>query len=268
MSENVSKAVGDKPELKWVPVDLIIVDRNYQREIKPTRVAQILREFNWAQFGAISLNEHDDGRYSVYDGQHRTAAARAHPHILEVPAVCVRVGGTSQEAQAFIGMNVNRTAVTTVERFWAGIEAQDAEMLRVRDVLASAGCEVIQAIGVKPAANKTTAVTAVQRSIQRYGEAATAQACKALVSAWANDPTALGGVHIQALARLFRGNKDVIQFGRVVDKLKASDRKQLAAQAETLRKIGGGDAQLNLSKALVEIYNKSLQQNHITIGVR
>ena len=268
MNTTVSRKLGSRPELKWVSVDSIIVDHNYQRELKPARVAQILRDFNWAQFGAVSLNEHDDGRFSVYDGQHRAAAARAHPDISEIPAVCVRVSGTAEEAQAFLGMNLNRTAVTTVERFWAGIEAGDKEMIRVREVLAAANCEVIQAVGVKPAANKTTAVTAVTRSIAKYGEASTSEACRILVAAWSSDPTALGATHIQALARLCRNNKAVIKSDRMIEKLRLTDRKTLAAQAETLRKIGGGDATLNLCKALVEIYNKQLQMGHISIGVK
>jgi hypothetical protein len=268
MSMSVSKLTGDKPELKWVAVDKIIVDHNYQREIKPQRVAQILRDFTWSQFGALSLSEHDDGHFSVYDGQHRAAAARMHPDISEVPAVVVRVAGSSAEAEAFLGININRTAVSTVERYWAGLEAQDKDMIRVRDVLAAAGCEVIQAHGVKAAAHKTTAVTAVLRSIQRYGDEATTQACKALREAWPSDPVALSGVYIQALARILRNNRNLIVVARMVEKLRLNDRKQLAGHADALRKIGGGDATLNLSKSLVEIYNKGLQQNQISIGVK
>lgn len=268
MSEAVSRDLGRKPELMWVPMDKIQVDHNYQREIRPQRVAQILREFTWSHFQPVMLAEQEDGTFTVFDGQHRVAAARAHPSIKEIPAAVVRLAGSEKEAAAFLGVNINRTAVTTVEKYWAGIEAGDANMARIRDVLEKAGCEVIQAIGVKPAANKTTAVTAVERSIRTWGEAATVEACKTLAEAWANDGGALGGIYIQAIARLFRNNKATISRDRMVAKLRQSDRKTLAAQAETLRKIGGGDASLNLSKALVEIYNKSLQLNHITIGVK
>ena len=267
MSEAVSSDLGQKPELMWVAMDKIRVDHNYQRELRSQRVAQILREFNWAHFQPVMLAEQEDGTFAVFDGQHRVAAARAHPSITEIPAAVVRVAGSKEEADAFLGVNINRTAVTTVEKFWAGIEAGNEAMLRVQAVLQKAGCEVIQAVGVKPGANKTNAVTAVDRSIQRYGEAATAEACKALAAAWSKDAGALGAIFIQALARLFRNNKGTISFERVVQKLRSSDRKTLAAQAETLRKIGGGDAALNLSKALCEIYNKQLQTNQITIGV-
>lgn len=268
MSEAVSTDLGQKPELMWVPMDKIRVDHNYQRELRPQRVAQILREFNWAHFQPVMLAEQPDGTFAVFDGQHRVAAARAHPEVTEIPAAVVRVAGSKEEADAFLGVNINRTAVTTVEKFWAGIEAGNPDMMRVKAVLEKAGCEVIQAVGVKPSANKTNAVTAVERSIRTYGEAATTEACRTLAEAWSQDTGALGAIFIQALSRLFRNNKATISRDRMIQKLRMSDRKTLAAQAEQLRKIGGGDASVNLAKALCEIYNKNLQLNHITIGVK
>lgn len=266
MSEKISTALGLKPDLLWVPVEKIRVDHNYQREIRANRVQQILREFTWSQFQPVMLAEQEDGTFTVFDGQHRVAAARAHPSIKEVPAAVVRLNGSQSEAAAFLGVNINRTSVGTVEKYWAGIEAGDTAMMRVRDVLAKAGCEVIQAQGIKPAATKTTAVTAVDRALRNYGEQAVILACQTLSTAWVRDPNALHGVFISALARLFRNNGKSIQADRMVARLAASDRKAMAATAETLRKIGGGDAALNISKALVEIYNKGLSANHISIG--
>lgn len=268
MSEKVSTDLGRKPDLIWVNVDRIRVDHNYQREIKPARVQQILREFNWSQFQPVMLAEQEDGTFTVFDGQHRVAAARNHPKITEVPAAVVRLSGTQSEAAAFIGVNVNRTGINTIEKFWAGIEAGDKNMMRIRDVLSRAGCEVLPAVGVHPGSTKTAAVSAVDRSIRNFGEAAVIEACITLSSAWQTDNGALNGIFISALSRLFRNNKALIQRDRMIAKLKASDRKSMAAAAETIRKIGGGDAAVNLSKALTEIYNKGLSANQIVIGTK
>lgn len=268
MADNFNAEPGAKPELLWVPVSAIRVDHNYQREIRPNRVRQILKDFTWAHFQPVMLAEQEDGTYTVFDGQHRVAAARAHPAIDEVPAAVVRLEQPRDEAGAFLGVNVNRTAVSTVEKYHAGIEAGDADMMAVCTVLEEAGCEVIQAHGVKPASNKTHAVTAVLRAIRSYGDVATTEACLTLRTAWKNDTGALHGVMIPALARLYRNNKGTISRERMVQKLVSKDRRSLTADAETIRKIGGGDASLNVSKTLCEIYNKGLQLNQITIGVK
>ena len=265
MSEAVNQKTGALPELQFVPVDAITVDHNYQREIKPRRVQQILKEFHWSKFGALSLSRHPDGSLSVYDGQHRLAAARAHPRIDKVPAVIVDIDTMKDEAAAFLSVNIDRTAVTTIERYYAGIEAQDPDMIRVRDVLARAECEVVPAQGIGKRANRTQAITAVLRAIQRYGEKAVVQSCLTLVCAWPKDGDALAGTLITALSRLYRNNASIDEK-RLVDCLRSRGRALLTADAETLRKIAGGSSDTVICKAIVENYNKGLSKNQIEIG--
>lgn len=265
MSEDISMNIGDKPELRWVATDLVKVDHNYQREIKPHVVAKILRKFSWSHFGCVSLAEQDDGTYTVLDGQHRLAAAVAHPRINEIPASVIRASGVVEEATIFLGVNTNRTAVTTVERYWAGIEAGDAALIRVRDVLTRAGCEVVPVPGPTTKSNLTNAVSAIQRAIDRYGDRAVINACTILKNAWLGDKSALAGTVISALARLSRANP-ALSIERMTDLLRAKGRANLSADAENMRKISGGAAEVALAKALVEIYNKGLSKNQIMLG--
>ncbi|TRL39849.1 DUF6551 family protein [Rhizobium straminoryzae] len=260
--------VGEPPEMAIVPLSEIRVDASYQRPLKPKRVAQILRDFTWAQFGALMLVRQPEGGYTVYDGQHRLEAAKKHPHIAGVPAVIVELEAAYEEAQHFLGVNINRSAISTVEKYWAGIEAGDEAMMRICAVLEEAGCEVVPPGTKSPAPNRTSSIGAIGRALESYGDAAVTAACRTLRSAWQKDNGALNGTMIQALARLYRNNREIISEERMVTKLIGKDRKILTADAEALRKMGGGDAPLALAKALTEIYNKGLQTNQITIGVK
>lgn len=263
-----NRAIGERPRLEWVPVSAIRVDENYQRAIKRSRVGQILRDFTWAHFQPVMLAEHDDGSYTVFDGQHRVEAARLHPDITEVPASIVAFDEGYAEAGAFLGVNVNRTTVTNIERYYAGIEAGDAEMMAVCAALEAADCEVVEAGKYTPAPNKTAAVSAVNRAIRKYDERAVTDACLTLRSAWPKDVRALNGSLIHALARIYRNNRKVISRERMAEKLVSKNRALLTADAEAMRKISGGDPITALTKALVEIYNRGLQTNQITIGVK
>lgn len=265
MSEDISMNIGEKPQLRWVATELVKVDHNYQREIKPNIVAKILRKFSWSHFGCVSLAEQADGTFTVLDGQHRLAAAIAHPRISEIPASVIRASGVSEEATIFLGVNTNRTAVTTVERYWAGIEAGDAGLIRVRDILARAGCEVVPTPGPASKSNMTNAVSAIQRSIDRFGERAVVTACIICKGAWQGDKSALAGTVISALARLSRANPSM-SSERMTELLRAKGRANLSADAENMRKISGGAAEVALAKALVEIYNKGLSKNQIMLG--
>jgi hypothetical protein len=258
---------GPKPDLRWVPVDKIRVDHNYQREIRPQRVRQILKGFSWSQFTPVQLAEQEDGSFNCYDGQHRVEAARQHPLIDAVPASVVRLDSLRDEAGAFLGVNVNRSAVSTIEKYHAGLEAGDPEMMRICAVLEEAGCEIVPAQGIGLSAARTQAVWAVQRAIRHYGDGATIFACALLRETWPDDPHAQKGVIIQAVARIRHANKHLI-VTRLKEVFESCSRQALSADAEAIRKISGGDASTAIAKTICEIYNRGLSKNHILIGAR
>lgn len=262
----INLITGERPRLDWVPISKIRVDDAYQRSIKKARVTQILREFNWAHFQPVMLAEHEDGTYTVFDGQHRVEAARQHPNVKDVPAAIVTFDESYQEAGAFIGVNVNRSTITNIERYYAGIEAGDEQMMAVCSALEEAGCEVVEAGKYSPAPNKTAAVASVNRAIKLYGETAVTAACLALRLAWPKDTRALNGSLIFCLARICRNNNKILDHERLVHKLRGKNRVVLTADADALRKIGGGDGMANLTRALVEMYNRGLIKDQISAG--
>lgn len=263
---SINRDIGARPDLKWVPVDQINVDRNYQRDIKPLRVKQILAEFSWKKFGALQLSQQPDGSFNVFDGQHRHAAAKLHPDVDEVPAVIIHAEDGRDEAEAFLGVNVNRTAVTPIERYWAGLEAGDPDMMAVCSVLEEAGCEIVQAQGLV-AVGKTHAVHAISRAIKRSGEEAVTGALKILREAWPADKSALKGTLITSLARILKNNPDM-STNRMVEVLRGTDLSGLSADAEAIRKIAGGDATTSITRTLTEVYNRGLRTNQIVMGVK
>jgi hypothetical protein len=186
--------------------------------------------------------------------------------ISDVPASIIKVSSLKEEADAFLGMNVDRAAVTPVERYWAGLTAGDPALIRIRDILARAGCDVVPTSGGSTGSHMTNSVTAVQRAVERFGDAAVIAACKTLKQAWQGDKGAQSGTIITALARIYRGNGD-IHMERMVQMLRTKQRSQLSADAEAMRKISGGAAETNLVRTLVAIYNKGLSKNTISIGL-
>ncbi len=260
----INPEIGARPELRWVDVTLIDVDHNYQRDVDGRAVERILADFRWDHFGAVVLAAKPDGRFAVTDGQHRVKAAQLHPNIGEVPALVTSLSGTEAEAQNFLVINRRRKTVTTVETFWAGVTAGDPKCLRVHAVLKAAGCDVVAGAGeYKP--GHTNAVTAVTRALERYGDKAVIAALKAIRAAWPSDAQALRGTLITALARLFKGNKD-IDAARLVRVLQPKSYADMTAAAEAFRKLSGGDAPTAISKTVAELYNKHLSTGHIYFG--
>ncbi|MBZ0164602.1 MAG: hypothetical protein K8H74_18050 [Notoacmeibacter sp.] len=260
----VNRTIGEKPELRWVAIDDIYVDHNYQRDLKEHRVRAILREFNWRDFQPVSLTSKPDGRFAVQDGQHRVEAARRHPMITEVPACIVALSSVEEEAESFIAINSGRVAVTPVEKYWAGLTAGDQTAVRIKNVLDEAGCEITPAPGVT-GPNKTNAVSAIERALGLSGDAAVRDALTTIRGAWPNEAKALKGTVITALSRLIRSNPE-IDRPRLVRILAGQTPGELSGNAEAMRKIAGGSAETAIRLTLTEQYNRGLSKNRIYFG--
>lgn len=236
----INLSIGSRPELEWVAVDQILVDSNYQREIKPRLVDRILRNFSWAKFGAVVLSKQEDGRFTIVEGQHRWKAATMHPAIDAIPAVVVQHKDIADEAESFLAINRDRMAVSSVEQYWAGLTSGDERAIAISTVLQSAGCDVVPAAGhYRP--NLTNSISAIDRCLKRYGHGPTRRALLVIRAAWPNDARSLRGTLITALARIIHAND---------------------------KTISEPDLVTALSKALVEIYNKGKRVNTIMIGVQ
>ena len=264
---DITADVGSKPALEWVPVDQIDVDSAYQRPLKPRLVEKILTCFSWSKFGAVVLSRHEGGRYTIVEGQHRWKAATLHPSIDAVPAVIVEHADTAAEAGSFLAINRDRMAVTSVERYWAGLTAGDDWAVAISNVLHAANCDVVPEQGhYRP--NLTNSISAIDRCLKRYGHGATRRALLVIRAAWPDDSNSLRGTLITALARIIRANDKTIQEPDMVAALQRESFAKLTAHAEAFRKLSGGSSETALSKALVEIYNKGKRVNTIMIGTQ
>lgn len=264
MSE-INRAIGERPALEWVSVELIYVDSNYQRDLRPALVAKILRAFSWAKFGAVVLSRQPDGRHTIVEGQHRWEAAKLHPYVTEVPAVIVSHDGTAGEAQSFLAINRDRANVSSVEQYWAGLTAGDEKVAAISRVLLAAGCDVVPSLGVRKP-HLTNSVGAIGRSIERYGDEATRRALHVIRTAWPKEKDGLRGTLITALARIIRANREAVRDEDLVTAIRRESLARLTAGAEAIRKLSGGSADAAIAKAIVELHNKGKRTNVIYFG--
>lgn len=266
MSE-VNLQIGERPTLEWVRLDLIDVDRNYQRELRSSLVEKILSKFSWRKFGALVLTRKPEGRFSVVEGQHRWKAACLHPEIDEVPAVIVSHDDTAGEAESFLAINRDRMAVTSVEQYWAGLTAGDETAVIVSKVLQSAGCDVVPEQGhYRP--NLTNSIGAVERCIRRYGAGPTRRALLVIRAAWPDDARALRGVIITALARIIKANEKTVDDAELTGVVRRQSFAKLTAHAESFRKLSGGSAETAIARTITELCNKGKRVNLLHFGAQ
>lgn len=162
--------LGPPPQLAWVEVAELWVDRRYQRDMTPrgrTRVARIAAAWDWRLYSAILVAPRLGGGYAVIDGQHRAQAARA-IGIASLPALIVQADEQMQ-ARAFDALNRQAVRVSAIQAHKAALAAGDAVALAVEAAAKAAGVEVLRYPIAHAAPHQTMAVGALRRIVTAYG---------------------------------------------------------------------------------------------------
>ncbi len=132
-------AVQDSPgDLRMVNKSSLLVDHAYQRTAKEAKLLSIARNWSWVACGAIVVADREGVLY-VIDGQHRVLAARKRHDIVELPCIVFRTQAAKQEAKGFLAAQLQRKAITSIEKFRALITVEDPAALIVQSLLADVG---------------------------------------------------------------------------------------------------------------------------------
>lgn len=182
-----------------VPVDVLLTDA-YQRPIAKAKVDQIAADFDDTAAGALLVNERDDGRLFVFDGQQRLSAMR---QIGRSGALCLVYRGLTreQEAEAFEHCNNVRTHVAANDRFRSRMVRQEPNALAILDVVHALGME----LEVEAEQNRSglRCVEALDSITNRHGLDMLRTVLRVCRAAWSDVPmTRYTSVVVRAVAQV------------------------------------------------------------------
>lgn len=135
---------GPAPQLQWLPINQLVVDDSYQRELKTGNwktIRKIAANFLWSRFSPVFVAPVEGGDYAIIDGQHRTHAA-ALAGIEQVPCQVVHMT-REEQAAAFAAVNGMVTRVTNWQIYKAALAANEGWATTLAKVAADAGCRLM-----------------------------------------------------------------------------------------------------------------------------
>ncbi|WP_125901160.1 DUF6551 family protein [Methylobacterium indicum] len=173
--------------MTWIKPTELLVDAGYQRDLSDASlrlIRRIIERWDWRRFKPPIVAWTDDG-LEVIDGQHSAIAAASHPGIEVIPVVVVEATAQSDRAQAFVGHNRDRIAVTAAQMHVAAVAAGDPAAQSVVRVAAAAGLTLLR---LPPARavykpRETIAVAAVRGLITLEGEERATEILRVLTEA-------------------------------------------------------------------------------------
>ena len=132
---------GRRPFLGDLPIAKLVIDPDYQREIKKDgrrAIERIAAEFDWSKFSTVVVAPTPDGRYAIIDGQHRTTAAALCGYS-SVPCQVLYID-RAQQAASFAAINGSVTKITTWNIYRAALAAGEGWATEAKQVCEDAGC--------------------------------------------------------------------------------------------------------------------------------
>lgn len=138
--------IRSRPRFMRLNPSELWVDGLYQRELSAKSkklIEKLVREWDWKRFSVPVVTRVDDA-WHVIDGQHTAIAALSHGGIGEIDVMVVEAGEIGDRADAFLGHNRDRIAVTNGELFFAAAASGDEDVHTALNVCERAGATVLR----------------------------------------------------------------------------------------------------------------------------
>ena len=132
-----------KGDFQLIDKRFLYVDHIYQRDThKKSVISKMAKDFNWLQFGVITVAARSNGDFFVIDGQNRIAAAMMCKNISKVPCMVFHISTKKLEALGFLNINSHRVAVKSYDKFKAMIVAGDKTAILLNDIIEAKGYHI------------------------------------------------------------------------------------------------------------------------------
>lgn len=166
-----------QPIFEYVDPRSLYVDATYQRDVSERglrQIRKIVEAFDWRRFSPPTCvyAEDENGKTVLVtiDGQHRAISAASNPNIKTIPVMIVEAKETADQARTFVGVNVDRLAVTNLALHRAALAAGDDEALAIQRVVDKADVRLMASANVKYETGDCTAIVAAAKIVKKFGE--------------------------------------------------------------------------------------------------
>lgn len=217
---------GPAPMLQWVPIEALVVDDSYQRELKAGNwkaIRRIAANFKWSRFSPVFVAPVEGGRFAIIDGQHRTHAA-AICGFSEVPCQVVQMN-REEQAAAFAAVNGLVTKVTSWQIYKAAHAAGEKWALEIAAVAEAAGCKVMftNASSFTKKPGEIFAIKQFRELVSTHGGEAVTTALRAMMAAegYRDDAETWDSLILRATVGALCSRPPALASSRIVDVLEA-----------------------------------------------
>lgn len=248
-----------KIQLMTLSTAQIKSNTDYQRDIDTKKVAKIVSNFDEHKLGVIKVS-YRDGRYYVFDGQHRLAAVKLLNAGKDTMIKCeVHYGLTyADEARLFAEQYDGATKVDVLCRYKALYESGDSKVIKLKQIVEDCGFKLD--FKKMKGDNRFVCVAALNTMYNKIGEEKMRKCLDLIKKTWNGESTSLDKEIIAGMTILYSLYGDDIQEKVFIRKLKG-------VEPIVLKRKGKSDlltkGDTRYAKAIFMEYNSNLRSNRL-----
>jgi hypothetical protein len=180
------------PYYRQVPLELVVVDERYQRDIIPTHVENIRKDFDEAKLDVLHMSKRSETEYACLDGQHRLIVLNEREDQKTAPSLVHENLTPQQEAELFRELQEGRRQLMPLDKFKARLFHDDPVAVGIYALANEHRLE----IGTGP--KSIQSIVAFERVFRRGNLPET---LTMLTGIWRNDPKWLEGALCDGVSR-------------------------------------------------------------------
>lgn len=220
---------------KRMPLDTLVVDPTYQRELDEARVENIAENFDPALLGTLEVSRRN-GKSAVFDGQHRLAALRKRG-AKDAPCLVHEGLSVPEEAVLFVNLQTKRKSLRPMDRFKARLVAGEDRAKTINMLARANGYTVTD--GGHP--RQIGAVAALDRVYDRGGDVLLDLTFHFL-KIWRDEPRSTDGALIEGLGIAIQRFGQDKRWEVAEEMLPTITANSLLRKAVASLEMGGGSA--------------------------
>lgn len=195
MTAKITKASHSK-----IVASLLEPHPKVQRKFQQNWAQQIHDQFDIDKLGELAVVKNGDGKYYVFDGQHRLWATKKKMGDTQIiPCLVYHDMPLSRQAELFLGRN-NAKGVKIYDKYQQGILAGRASEMDIDAIVKELGLKV----GINKHPRTIMAVGALMQAYSKYGRTNLKATLSILNQAWGTDKDAFDNVLIRGMSMFLK----------------------------------------------------------------
>ncbi len=248
------------PKVKYelIPINELICDQKYQRELSNKQVELTAENFDPFQINPVKVSRREGKNY-VINGQHTMEIVAKKSGSRETPVWCMIYDEMdyTTEANVFAEQMKYVRSLKPYDIFVAKIEAEDHASLMIKSIVETYHLKV--SYEAKP--GNICAVKALEDIYDRLGSDVLDRTLRVCVNTWDGDPRSVTSNMLKGLAILLAACDERIRDNIFVDKLGEESLKELIRLAKDR-----GSGPMGHAESMLMAYNKK-NRSPVPIGL-